>query len=78
MKKNGGTGTIHVTWERCPNKKCASRSWPIWDVDFNEEDFKCGTCELPLSRPVFECPVTAKHSDCPFIKGDAPEPEEDG
>src|ERR1041385_542135 len=58
MPRNGGSGTIHVTWGQCPSRECESRGWKVWDVVYDEDQFWCGTCERPLTRPIFElhCP----------------------
>ncbi len=54
-------GSIRVTWATCPNKKCVSRDFEHWDVEYNEMDFWCGTCETLLMKPIFCLPVNGKH-----------------
>lgn len=47
------SGRIKVTWADCPNKECPSRGWKEWDVVYAGGDFKCGTCEQRLRKPIF-------------------------
>ncbi|QOR55513.1 MAG: hypothetical protein UMS36scaffold28_3 [Phage 59_13] len=47
------SGTIRISWAQCPNRECPSRDWDYWEVDFVEDAFSCGTCELSLERPLF-------------------------
>lgn len=57
FKENNGTGPrgghIRVTWGKCPNRTCPSREFEYWDVDYEEDVFKCGTCERTLRKPTF-------------------------
>lgn len=46
-------GHIRVTWMRCPNRQCPSREFAYFDVDFEGDEFWCGTCERRLRKPVF-------------------------
>ena len=46
-------GHVKVTWMQCPNKKCPSRTFDFWDVDFVNDKFWCGTCETDLRVPCF-------------------------
>lgn len=53
-EKNGhDSGHIRVKWMECPNKKCPSRHFSYWDVDFKGARFWCGTCEIRLRTPCF-------------------------
>lgn len=47
------SGHLKVTWSQCPNKKCPSRHFSYWDVDFTNDKFWCGTCEIDLRVPCF-------------------------
>lgn len=45
-----------MTWCECPNEECSSRAWIDlggWDVDFENDQFKCGTCQKILEKPLF-------------------------
>ncbi len=53
--KKPRSGTIRITWQVCPAKKCASWEFEHWDVDYEGGDFWCGTCLIKLTRPVFVC-----------------------
>lgn len=61
MKKK--SGSIKVTWAKCPRKTCPSHNFPKWDVDFQNGDFWCGTCEVALHKPIFDCPVLIKRDE---------------
>jgi hypothetical protein len=65
------SGTLHVTWAVCPNKECQSRDWDAWDVDYDHDKFKCGTCGMKLSKPIFLCPLLAEGTKCPLRKKEA-------
>jgi hypothetical protein len=58
--KKPHSGTISVTWAECPNVDCDSRAWATWDVVFDGDRFRCGTCQTHLGRPIFVCPIKIK------------------
>ena len=60
------SGTIRVTWAQCPNRDCQSRAWDVWDVDFEQDQFCCGTCGRKLLQPVFLCTLIDIQV-CPLI-----------
>lgn len=69
------SGKIKVTWCECPNEECQSRLWVKssgWDVDFEGDKFKCGTCEQSLGKPFFFkseiLPLFVNHLDV-FLHG---------
>jgi len=57
---NSRSGTIKVTWSQCPNRECVSRNFDKWDVNFDDDEFCCGTCETALERPIFLPHVAGK------------------
>ncbi len=59
------SGTIRCTWLQCPNAKCESQKWDHWDIDFEADRFNCGTCQQPLGKPLFTCPLANKERACP-------------
>lgn len=62
------SGTMRITWAKCPNLSCSSREWAVWSVDFVEDAFECGTCQRKLLRPIFLCALEADPADCPLCK----------
>lgn len=64
--ESGGRGTIHVSWASCPNRECPSRLWDIWDIDYEEDRFECGTCGEKLMRPIFLSQASVREQICPY------------
>ncbi len=52
-QKKPRSGTIRIRWQTCPGVKCPSWEFEHWDVDYEGDDFWCGTCLVKLMRPVF-------------------------
>jgi hypothetical protein len=60
-RRRPNSGTIRVTWMKCPNGDCKSHGWNQWDVDYGDDMFKCGACNEDLARPIFlSLPIVKK------------------
>lgn len=62
------SGSIRVTWAQCPNAECASRDWAVWNVDFHESVFTCGTCDHRLMPAIFVSQESFKRLMCPLCQ----------
>lgn len=54
------SGTIRCSWAVCPDNLCSSRDFGYWDIEFEQDEFWCGTCELILQKPIFCLPKNGR------------------
>lgn len=54
------SGRISCTWASCPDRVCPSRDFDRWDIDFEKDEFWCGTCGLILEKPIFCLPKNGR------------------